>query len=307
MCGLFGFTIYNKDIKNYSDLLQNLAVYSSERGTHATGISYNINNKMIVYKKPTSASKLKLKHFENVQAVTGHTRHATQGDYKLNYNNHPFTGYTKKGDIFSIAHNGIIYNDIELRQKYHLSKSKITTDSYIYTQLLEQAKNINFDTIREYTELLEGYYTFSILDNKNNLYIVKGDSPVSIVHLKKLGMYIYASTDNILYNALMDSNLFVHIKTGDFNIISLNDGDILKISNNGKISTGKYEPKTTYNLKNWYDFDYITTDTYNDDYLEILLDMASYMGYDDREIYALLDDGFTFDEIEDLIYNGEML
>lgn len=45
----------------------------------------------------------------------GHTRHTTQGNEKRNYNNHPFTGKCKNLK-FAIAHNGVLFNDKELRK-----------------------------------------------------------------------------------------------------------------------------------------------------------------------------------------------
>ena len=106
MCGLFGIMNYSDSSKNYSKLLNSLARNSAERGTHATGIAYNLDNKLVIYKKPLPAYKLDFKHVDGVKAIIGHTRHATQGDYKLNYNNHPFKGDTKSG-AFRLAHNGV--------------------------------------------------------------------------------------------------------------------------------------------------------------------------------------------------------
>lgn len=307
MCGLFGFTTYGEQKKNYTELLQNLAEHSAERGTHATGISYNRDNKLITYKKPSPAYKLKLQHYDGVKAIIGHTRHATQGDYKLNYNNHPFTGHNNSGD-FAVAHNGIIYNDNELQKSQLLPKSKITTDSYVYTQLLEKSSKLDFDSIAKSTELLQGYYTFTILTTRNELYIVKGDSPLSIIHFPQLQMYVYASTDNILYNALMDCGLFRHVKQGNFDVIELDEGDIFKINSDGTTEKSFFRPcKTSYNWRNWYDFIEPTTATTgdsSDDYLDILLDMAEYNGYCEEDIYQLLDDGYTLTDIEDLIYTG---
>ena len=60
----------------------------------------------------------------------------TQGNEKFNYNNHPFYGHADKN--FAFAHNGVLYNDIEVRKEKHLPKTKIETDSYVAVQLIEQ-------------------------------------------------------------------------------------------------------------------------------------------------------------------------
>ena len=306
MCGLFGFTTYGNNGKNYTELLQALATFSTERGHHASGISYILDNKLITYKKAVSGNKLKPLHLDGVQAITGHTRHATQGDYKLNYNNHPFSGTIDNVDI-AIAHNGIIYNDAELQCKHKLTKSRITTDSYVYLQLLEKQKQLDFDGIRRATEELKGYYTFTILDAKNNLFFVKGDSPLSLVHIPELKIFIYASTDEILYNSLMSCGMFEYIKQNKHEDIKISEGDILKIDYNGKISKGNFEPyKTSYSFKNWYDYEDITDDTTDEEYKQLLFSTAEAFGYDAEEIEELLQYGYCLEDIEDYIYGGDL-
>ena len=308
MCGLFGFTTYENNTKNYTELLQALACNSAERGTHASGISYNQNSKLITYKKATSGTRLKPLHLDGVQTITGHTRHATQGDYKLNYNNHPFNGIVG-GLPIAMAHNGVIYNDTELRRKYKLKSGQIQTDSYIYIQLLERQKKLDFEGIKTATELLEGYYTFTILDSKNNLYFVKGDSPLSVVHIPELKIYIYASTDEILYTSLMQGGLFEYIKQNKHIDIKINDGDILKIDNNGKISKGKfksYKIVNTFNFRKWYEYEEPEELDPLDEYTQLVIDIAGRAGYSADDIHELLDCGYTLEDIEEYIYTGEL-
>ena len=51
-------------------------------------------------------------------------------------------------------------------------------------------------------EDVEGNFTFTILDEENSLYIVKGSSPMFLIHFEALGIYVYASTESIMMNAL---------------------------------------------------------------------------------------------------------
>lgn len=308
MCGLFGFTTYGNNKKNFTELLQTLASNSAERGTHASGISYNSNGKLITYKKATSGTRLKPLHLDGVQAIIGHTRHATQGNYKLNYNNHPFMGVVG-GLPIAMAHNGVIYNDAELKRKYKLKNGNIQTDSYIYLQLLERQKKLDFDGIKTATELLEGYYTFTILDSKNNLYFIKGDSPLTIVHIPELKIYVYASTDEILYTSLMRCGLFEYIKQNKHINIKINDGDILKIDSNGKISKGNFKPYkivNTFNFRKWYEYDAPEELDPFDEYAQLIIDMAGGFGYSADDIQELLDSGHTLEDIEEYLYTGEL-
>ena len=47
------------------------------------------------------------------------------------------------GDTNALAHNGVLYNDKELRRKQHLPPTPIETDSYIAVQLLEQGQQLD--------------------------------------------------------------------------------------------------------------------------------------------------------------------
>lgn len=90
MCALFGWLDY-KHIVPYrflKKLTQALANAAEERGTDAAGISYIRDGKVIIYKRPKPAHKIKFNIPEHTVAVMGHTRLATQGDKENNYNNH---------------------------------------------------------------------------------------------------------------------------------------------------------------------------------------------------------------------------
>lgn len=300
MCGLFGFTTYSNNKRSYSKLLNALANEASERGTHASGIAYNKNGYLTIYKKPLPAYKLKFEHAGDVVAVMGHTRHATQGAVKDNYNNHPFYGECKNGTGFAMAHNGIIYNDSQLRRTERLPASKIKTDSYIYAQLIEKQKRLDFNTLASCTERLQGYYTFTLLDDKNNLFIVKGDSPLSIIHFTRLKLYAYGSTDEILYKAIIDGGLLDELKTGAFENIRIDDGELMKIDASGNITRSTFKATTTrYSFKNWYEYG---DELVDDEYLADLKQTASSLGFLPEDIDQLIEDGFTTDEIEELIY-----
>ena len=116
-----------------------LARSSEARGTDATGIAYNSRNRMRIYKRPMAAHKLRLRVPEDATTIIGHTRLTTQGNAKLNYNNHPWAGRSGQ-EVFALAHNGVLHNDTWLRKSLKLPKTKVETDSYIAVQLIEQKR-----------------------------------------------------------------------------------------------------------------------------------------------------------------------
>ena len=116
----------------------------------------------------------------------GHTRMTTQGNEKFNYNNHPFYGHVDEN--FAFAHNGVLYNDKELRAEKHLPKTKIETDSYVAVQLIEQQGKLNFDALKNMAESVQGSFCFTVLDENNTLYIVKGSNPMCLLHFVGFGL-----------------------------------------------------------------------------------------------------------------------
>lgn len=305
MCGLFGFSRYgDKNVTGLTDLTNSLAEQSAIRGTDATGIAFISSGGINIIKDSKSAYRMNFKHSDEIVALIGHTRHSTQGSEKKNYNNHPFS--TKCNNTrFALAHNGVLTNDKELRHKFKLPKTKIETDSYIAVQLIESQKHLNFDSIKYMAERTEGSFSYSILDDKNNIWLVKGDSPLSILHFPKQKIYVYASTDEILYKSLIDFPLlFKAIKNGDFEEVEISEGEILKISSNGDLEKGKFD-FSYYCVRNWWDFGikpYHSSAITQDSYIEDLKSIACYQGFSSETVDELLNNGFTLEEIEDYIY-----
>lgn len=299
MCCLFGFYNYSgQPIKNLSNLTNCLAEEATVRGTDAAGIAYNHKDKLIIHKEPKSAFLVDFKHPDDVVCVTGHTRHSTQGDKKKNYNNHPFSGHCKNAN-FALAHNGIITNDSKLRKDLKLPHTKIETDSYIAVQLIEKNKMLNSESIKFMAEKLEGSFAFSILDSDSTLWLVRGDSPLSLIRIPKYGLYVYASTDEILYKALVDTKLFDEIKKGAFDEIDISSGDILNILPDGTIVQDKfdYTDYSYFGNSHWWDYG-ISENSYIDD----LKSVAVYQGYSPDDVDELIKSGFSPEEVEEYLY-----
>lgn len=305
MCGLYGFLHYgNNEIKNLSLLTNALAEEAAVRGTDATGIAFNSKGRLSILKESKPAYRLNFKHSDNISAVIGHTRHSTQGSEKKNYNNHPFFGRCQN-TRFALAHNGVLINDKDLRKQYRLTKNKIETDSYIAVQLLEYKKKLNSESIKFMAEAVEGSFSFSILDSNNSIWLVKGDSPLSILHFPDLGLYVYASTEEILWKALIETDLFQELKDGIYESIKITDGDILHILPNGELVYSKFNftDYSGYGRCNWWD--YGTDRSYS--YIDDIKSISAYYGYSEEEIDELLAEGFTPEEIEETLYENDRI
>lgn len=303
MCCLFGAYNYSGQVvKNFSMLTNSLAEQATARGTDATGIAFCNHNRLVIHKEPKSAFDINFKHPEDIVAVMGHTRHATQGNKNNNFNNHPFSGSCKNVS-FALAHNGVLSNDKALQQEHKLPKTKIETDSYIAVQLLKHKNQLNIESIKFMAEKVEGSFAFTVLDTHNTLWLIRGNSPLSLVHLPKRKMYVYASTNEILYKALVDTDLFKDVKSGDFEEININSGDILNILPDGTVVFDKfnYTESCCWGRYSWWNYNYINTDV-DEMYIEEIKSVAKYYGYAPETIDELIEGGFTPEEIEEYIY-----
>ena len=297
MCAVFGFLDYRGKISNavLKKLIHHLSVAAEVRGTDATGIAYVRDGSMVTYKKPKPAHKVKLFFPRDTRSVIGHTRFTTQGSEKRNCNNHPFEGHCGT-EMFALAHNGVLYNDRELRREQHLPTTPIETDTYVAVQLLEQEQQLNTENIRRTAELVEGSFVFTILKNDNTLFLVKGNNPLTLYHFPALGLYVYASTKSILDNALKK------VKLNDkYCEVDVSEGEILEINSAGNLSRNAFTMRDyIHTMFNPYNWDYAKW-WMEDEREELLLEYCGTFGVSEEEVQLLLEVGYDPDEIEELL------
>ena len=250
MCALFGLVDYGNrfSAKQRSKIISVLAEECEVRGTDATGIAYNSNGRLHIFKRAVPAHRMRYRLPEDANIIMGHTRMTTQGSEKLNYNNHPFFGSVKETN-FALAHNGVLYNDKILRQNENLPETHIQTDSYVAVQLIEKENTLCSESLKNMAEKTEGSFCYTVLSDRNELYIVKGDNPIALY--KADGFYIYASTEEILKNALQELDL---PKVSKVNVKS---GDILKLDSDGAVEIGHFDFRDDYCGKYLIDESYI--------------------------------------------------
>lgn len=300
MCCLYGVIDYGKSLttKQLNKMVSILSRACEVRGDDATGIAYNIPQKLCIYKRPIPAYKMRFKIPAGVNVVMGHTRMTTQGDENRNYNNHPFYGRVGNGE-FALAHNGMLYNDTFLRKTEKLPETHIETDSYIAVQLIEQKGSLDALSLKYMAERLEGSFTITVLDRNDTLFFAKGDNPLCLYHFPKRGLYIYASTEEILKGALSR----MPYKFGRHEKINVFSGDILEISASGQRSKTAFDNSRLFDHYYPYRFDYPSKNPRRDsEYVRALKYVAVDCGYSSEDVDSFLDQGFTTDDIEELFY-----
>lgn len=252
MCGLYGYSFYGEQSKVHKGLpefIKKLGKAAAIRGTDATGIAYNMDDKLHIEKDGCDAYKFKFPMPEEVLACMGHVRRTTQGTEKKNFNNHPFRGKASNCQ-FALAHNGVITNEFRLRSWFKLPWSKIETDSYIVVQLLEHFGELNMENVIKMAEEVEGMFTFTILDEYNRIWIVKNDSPLSIAHFPNLNLYAYASTSEILMDACLgwgktEGEIMDTFREQQvfMELYEPQAGAILVLNPDGSVETGVFHPR----------------------------------------------------------------
>ena len=306
MCAIFGVLDYRGKLSAAQRLhmVRALGTAAEIRGTDATGIAFFQRDRLCIQKAPKAAHKMKYRIPAEVRYIMGHTRMTTQGSPRRNQNNHPFPG--KTGDrSFALAHNGVLTNDRELRRGHNLPRTSIETDRYSAVQVIDQEREVSSDSISKMAEQLEGHFTFTILDEQNNLYFVKGDNPLTIFHFKKLGLYLYASTEEILLLALEALGM----EDWKYQVIQPQQGEILKIDYQGKQSTTAFKTdkldwlwpplwRRAFGVRSCGS----DQSAEQDEYIRNLKAVAAFYGYDDSCVERLLARGFSMNDIEDFIY-----
>ena len=304
MCCLFGMIDHQQrfSAKEKSRLLSVLAAACEVRGTDASGVAYNAGGRLRIYKRPVAAHKLDLRIPYDAKVIMGHTRMTTQGAAKRNCNNHPFRGNLPKKE-FALAHNGILYNDHTLRRQHALPKTKIETDSYIAVQLIEQKKALDTESLRFMAEQVQGSFTFTILDEKDRLYIIKGSNPLCLYHFPEQGVWFYASTKEILDKGLAAAGFLHH----PHERITMDDGEILCIAPDGKINRNTFQMQPE--LYGWYYAPFHHTPAVaprrHSDYREQLLDFGQQMGISYQELSWLELMDVDDDELEMALFDDE--
>ena len=213
MCGIFGFAkTSNGQSDHQLDILKrtftNLADESSTRGKDSTGFSIMNPLNRYTYKTLTDSSTLtRTDEWFNVidkidrdtSIVLGHTRFATTGA-KVVTNAHPFN----IGEVVGI-HNGVIYNYNQVARK--LGKAIPQVDSEVIFQSLNRK-----DKSKAFESINGDFAVAWAKENNTTLHLAREDGrPMVISYWKKAKVLFFASTEDIMSNAMLDAGLVLDI------------------------------------------------------------------------------------------------
>lgn len=308
MCSAFGLLDYKGNLTPAERLrsIRILSTAAEMRGTDATGIAYAQGDGIRIQKAPRPAHEMRYRIDPDARYIMGHTRMTTQGSEKKNQNNHPFPG--KAGGIpFALAHNGVLYNDHELPRTRRLPSTKVEPDSFVAVQLIEQQRELSFKSLKKMAEALRGSFTITVLDGENNLYLVKGNNPLSIYLFPQRGFYLYASTVEILDMALKALGMQTVFHAN----IKVSQGEIMKIDPEGNRMVSKFDDAALW-MYDYYSRSYWTSPVNNkkkfseDNYLEEVVQYGLSRSVPESELNLLIDAGYDAFDIEELLFDHEL-
>ena len=179
MCGIVGYVGKEKALPIILDGLK----FLEYRGYDSAGVAYFKDGNIKITKEVGKIANLeKIIDYNDESTIgIGHTRWATHGKPSV-VNSHPH-----QSGHFTIVHNGIIENYLELKNK--LIKEGVEFKSETDTEIVAALLNYNYhgdvlECVKETLKELKGSYALGILcdEDENTLYTARLGSPLIIAH-----------------------------------------------------------------------------------------------------------------------------
>lgn len=130
---------------------------------------------------------------------------------------------------------------------------------------------------------------------------MKGNNPLTLYHFPRLGVYVYASTEQILKKGLKKG---MSVKDRPFEI-PLREGDILRISRSGRYTVETFDTRNLWDGRPYFLWPYSDVAP-DDEYIRDLKSVAPAYGYTAQDIDVFLGYGLCPEEIEELMCCGEV-
>ena len=202
---------------------------------------------------------------------------------------------------------------IAVMEKHHgeeLQKAReYYRSDYVAVQLLEQSKKCDMESMQQLGNIMgNGFnmFNFSVLDDENNLYLMKGNNPLAIYHFKEEGFLLYASTKEIAERAMRRAGIDTYPVAEEPKA-----GTIWKISPQGTIEVNQFEMKDELSyypmLYRRYNYEPEGYPREQGEYFQELLEYAKLIHFPTEDLLELWDEGFDEEEIERILLEEEMV
>lgn len=238
MCGLFGLIFHEPatrlQYRAARHIFNQLALESEIRGRDATGIAVvqrtgDSHVAKLTYPAKvatrTNAFKGRLSMVgRNTAAILGHTRLGTHGA-NTEFNAHPIWFETRYGKLTG-THNGVLWN--YSRMSPYPTKPYDSDTANLMARLSKEHEN-HWVTV---LEQVQGSFALMIHRNDKLFMARNSGSPLHIATVHGLGATVYASTEQIIENALasllLTAEHIVSVPLNKLYVLSTKDGTILE-------------------------------------------------------------------------------
>ncbi|MFA7420551.1 MAG: hypothetical protein WCZ90_12775 [Melioribacteraceae bacterium] len=262
MCGIMGYVCFGEQRPSKEHITEMFSLLET-RGRDASGFAFIEDGQLTVQKAPIKSSQYvksedwKILSLPKIMIL--HTRAATQGSNKNQFNNHPL--YSKAG--LALIHNGIIQNDKEIFTK-NQRDGEVDSEA-ILAVLSSKGKG---DKIKRVFDRLEGSFAFAVInkDEPDNLTLVKKDNPIDLYYDDRNDILYFCSERRIMQEALqLKSKGCRGFNLGEegFHFYEMKNNHGLVINSEGVESYTKYHPRRFHHYRD-RDFIYSTS---NDEFI----------------------------------------
>ena len=212
MCGIFGFCVYEPTRTTSIDLpalTKRMMLLAEKRGTEAAGLAIKVNHEIRVHKdsiKPrlfvqATETKAILNAIKEAQVnrskmfILGHARLAYTGGL-----NNPSTNHPILTDHCVGVHNGLLLNDLELRNQYFQIRFTSDLDSETIFRLIDLSVTRDTDAIAAVEnafEKLKGEVSIAYFSKSNDNFVLATNvGSLYFADISSLGVRFFASERN---------------------------------------------------------------------------------------------------------------
>jgi glucosamine--fructose-6-phosphate aminotransferase (isomerizing) len=237
MCGITGIIKFSHSSVCGPEVVaawESMFASSLRRGSDSSGLIAVTQTNSAVFKCSSSVTKLlENKGYKSLKdsldlasslLLIGHSRLATNGTSKISKNNQPVVHQD-----MGLLHNGIVVNDVSLRQEYGFP-SDTALDSDLLAQMLYQFevhKN-PARALKKLFSLIHGNSTLAItLGGRGSCIIATNNGSMYTLYNQKAGIFLFSSEPSFIEmgrQKLDSSNFLVtQLKPGEFIEIPLNE------------------------------------------------------------------------------------
>lgn len=215
MCGITGVIRFDESSTSNADVVKSwetLFQESLRRGSDASGVIALTSSEVFSYKRSGSTRsllsddrylqirKLLLNgHLTGQRVILGHSRLSTNGSSSVNLNNQPVIS-----DDMVLLHNGIIVNDLELKNKFELQGvSQLDTET---ASKLFSIFGVSSDPVRALNQVyseIRGNSTFAaILRKRHSCLLATNNGSLYFLFDDVLGLLLFSSEPKFLISSL---------------------------------------------------------------------------------------------------------